>query len=186
MVVEGTSDYTYLLLLSDHLKALKRTGLDERWSIVPVGGADLVPSFVALLGHHLEVTVLLDSRKEGHQRLLKLADQGILKRNRILTIGEITGTKLADIEDLFEVDEYLTLYNKAFGTAIKSADLVGSDPIVSRIARFIGVDRFDHGRPADTLLRTRDIFLQSLSVSTIDRFEALFKRINATLPVRQV
>ena len=94
LVVEGTSDYTYLLLLSDHLKSLNRIGLDERWSIIPVGGADLVPSFVALLGHHLEVTVLLDSRREGHQRLLKLADQAILKRNRIITIGEIV------VEDL--------------------------------------------------------------------------------------
>jgi len=127
LVVEGTSDYTYLLLLSDHLKSVGRKGLDERWSIVPVGGADLVPSFVALLGHHLEVTVLLDSRREGHQRLLRIADQGILERNRIITIGEITGTKLGDLEDLFTVDEYLNLYNQAFRASIKPTDLTGPD-----------------------------------------------------------
>jgi predicted ATP-dependent endonuclease of OLD family len=185
LVVEGTSDYTYLLLMSDHLKALNRTGLDERWSIVPVGGADLVPSFVALLGHHLEVTVLLDSRKEGHQRLLRLADQGILKRNRIITIGEVTGTKVADIEDLFAPDEYLNLYNHAFAASIKTSELVGTDPIVSRIARFIGVERFDHGRPAEVFLRKRDSIIQSLSSPTVDRFEEVFKRVNATLPVGQ-
>jgi predicted ATP-dependent endonuclease of OLD family len=181
LVIEGTSDYTYLLLLSDHLKSLGRTGLDSRWSLVPVGGADLVPSFVALLGHHLEVTVLVDSRKEGNQRLQKMADQGILERNRIITIGEVTKTKLADIEDLFTVDEYLNLYNSTFSDKIKSTDLVGNDPIVSRIARFRGIDRFDHGLPADALLRSRDKFLPTLSAGTLDRFEELFKKVNATL-----
>lgn len=181
LVVEGTSDYTYLLLVSDHLKAIKRVGLDDRWSIIPVGGADLVPSFVALLGHHLAVTVLIDSRKEGNQRLLRMADQNILERNRIIAVGEITKTKFADIEDLFFADEYLSLYNKAFGASIKSSDLTGSDPIVSRIARFVGVERFDHGRPADVLLRDRDAFLSSVSADTLNRFEELFKKINSTL-----
>jgi predicted ATP-dependent endonuclease of OLD family len=181
LVIEGTSDYTYLLLVSDHLKSISRTGLDERWSLVPVGGADLVPSFVALLGHHLEVTVLIDSRKEGNQRLYKMADQGILERNRIIAVGDVTKTKLADIEDLFTVDEYLGLYNTAFGASLKSSDLVGTDPIVSRIARFLKVDRFDHGRPADAFLRSRDKFLPALSADTVNRFEELFKKVNATL-----
>ena len=181
LVVEGTSDYTYFLLLSGFLKEKGREGLDDRWSIVPVGGADLVPSFVALLGNHLEVTVILDSRKDGNQRLGKLLDQGILARNRIIAVGEITGAKLADVEDLFEASEYLELFNRAFGTTVGEADLIGSDSIVSRLARHIGSDRFDHGRPADVLLRQRDTFLTSLGVNTLDRFERLFKRINATL-----
>jgi hypothetical protein len=137
-----------------------------------------------LLGNHLEVTVLLDSRKEGNQRLSRLADQGILARNRIIGVGEITGAKLADIEDLFESAEYLDLYNRAFGSSVTETDLVGTDPIVSRIARHIKQDRFDHGRPSDVLLRQRDTFLASLSPNTLDRFERLFKRINATLGVK--
>jgi len=181
LVVEGTADYTYLLLVSDFLREKKRESLDERWSLVPVGGADLVPSFVALLGNHLEVTVLVDSRKEGNQRLAKMAEQGILARNRIITIGEVIGTKLADIEDLFEPSEYLELYNRAFGSALTEAMLTGSDPIVAKIARHLGVDRFDHGRPADVLLRQRDAFLPGLSADTLDRFEALFRRVNSTL-----
>lgn len=181
LVLEGTSDYTYLLLVSSFLKNKKREGLDDKWSLVPVGGADLVPSFVALLGNHLEVTVLLDSRKEGNQRLSKLVDQGILAKNRIIGIGDITGTKLADIEDLFEPGEYLQLYNRAFGASLAETDLSGTDPIVSRIARHLKVDRFDHGYPADALLRERDTFLPSLSPKTLERFELLFKRVNATL-----
>lgn len=181
LVVEGTSDYAYLKLISDFLSSKGRTCLDPKWSIVPVGGADAVPTFVALLGSHLNVTVLVDSRKEGHQKLNRLATGGYLKKNRIIAVGEVLGQKLGDIEDLFSIPEYLRIYNSAFGSSIAENQLAGTDPIVSRIARHLGVDRFDHGRPADVLLRDRDSILGNLSEDTLKRFEALFQRINSTL-----
>jgi len=180
LVVEGPADFTYILLVSDWLREKGRTALDPRWSIVPVGGADVIPPFVALLGQHLNVTVLLDSRKEGHQRLERLAKDGYLNKKGIILLGEFLGRKLADIEDLFSVPEYLELYNKAFGASLAEATLTGNDPIVSRIARHLG-NRFDHGRPADVLLRQRDTFLPKLSEATLKRFEKLFERINSTL-----
>lgn len=181
LVVEGTSDYTYLIALSDYLREAKREGLNEKWSIVPVGGADLVPSFVALLGNHLDVTVVLDSRKEGNQRLARLVQQEILAQSRILLVGDVLGKKTGDIEDLFEEQEYLDLYNTAFNGKLKATDLKGDDPIVARIARYLNVERFDHGRPADIFLRTRDKVLPKLSAQTLARFEELFKRVNKTM-----
>jgi energy-coupling factor transporter ATP-binding protein EcfA2 len=182
VVVEGTSDYAYLKVISDFLAAKGgRTSLDPRWSIVPVGGADLIPTFVALLGNHLKVTVLVDSRKEGHQKLERMARDGYLEKQRIVLVGDILGRKTGDIEDLFEEDEYVGLYNKAFGKSLKAKDLKGNDPIVARIARHEGVDRYDHGRPADVLLRERDTVLSTLSEDTLKRFESLFDRINKTL-----
>jgi len=181
VVVEGTSDYAYLKLISDYLASKGRACLDPKWSIVPVGGADVIPTFVALLGNHLKVTVLVDSRKEGNQRLERMAKDGYLEKQRIILVGEVLGRKFGDIEDLFEEDEYLGLYNKAFGKAIKAKDLKGSDPIVARIARHEGVDRYDHGRPADVLLRERETVLSKVSEGTLKRFEDLFGRINETL-----
>lgn len=181
IVVEGTSDYAYLKIISDYLAANGRTSLDPTWSIVPVGGADLIPTFVALLGNHLKVTVLVDSRKEGNQRLERMAKDGYLERQRIIFVGEILKRKTGDIEDLFEECEYLSLYNKAFGKALRALDLKGNDPIVARLARYEGVDRFDHGRPADVLLRERETVLTTLSEDTLKRFEDLFGRINKTL-----
>jgi predicted ATPase len=181
LVVEGASDFTYLSLLSTFLNSKAQTGLEPKWSIVPVGGADLIPTFVALLGHHLEVTVLVDSRKEGHQRLQQLTQQSILKGTRLIGVGDVIGTKLADIEDLFSIDEYLALFNEAFGKAFKSMDLVGNDPIVKRLARLLGVDRYDHGLPATVLLRNYPQILPTLSAETLSRFEAIFARVNATL-----
>jgi hypothetical protein len=178
LVVEGTSDFTYLTTLSRHLISKGREGLSDFWSIVPVGGADTVPTFVALLGHHLEVTVLVDSQKAGHQRLERMADQGLLKRNRLIMVGNIIDQKFADIEDVFTVDDYLKLYNAAFGVKLKASQLTGADPIGARIERRTG-SAFDHGAPADILLRRRDEILAALSEETLDRFEKLFRAINA-------
>jgi len=127
------------------------------------------------------VTVLVDSRKEGHQKLERMAKDGYLEKQRIILVREVLGRKTGDIEDLFEEDEYLKLYNKAFGKTIKAKDLKGNDPLVARIARLEGVERFDHGRPADVLLRERDAVLSTLSDETLKRFEKLFNRINNTL-----
>lgn len=181
LVVEGTSDYAYLNLISDYLAAKKRIHLDPKWSIIPVGGADLIPSFVALLGIHLKLTVLVDSRKEGHQKLNRMATDGYLEKQRIILIGQLINRTSADIEDLFEEIEYLGLYNEAFGKNWKPQDLQGTDAIVARIARKEGVERFDHGRPAEVILRDRDKVLATLSESTLKRFEDLFERINKTI-----
>ncbi len=181
LVVEGPSDFIFMNAISGHLKASGREGLDERWAVMPLGGADVIPAFVALLGHHLDVTVVVDSRKEGHQKLTALAKAGFLTDKRIITIGEMTEQKMSDIEDLFSKGDYLSLYNKAFGKKVKVADLSGSDPIVRQISRFEGFDRFDHNAPADVILRSKENMLTKLSEETLGTFEKLFKRINETL-----
>jgi predicted ATPase len=181
LVVEGSSDFVYLVTVSDFLRDKVRKHLDDRWSIKPVGGADSIPTFVALLGMHLDVTVLIDSRKEGNQRLTDLARAGYLRATRIVTVGEVLGRKAADIEDLFVVDDYLRLYNRAFAKNVTAADLQGNDPIVKQLARHAGVDRFDHGKPSDALLRDKEPLLATLTEETLANFEKLFERLNGTL-----
>jgi predicted ATP-dependent endonuclease of OLD family len=180
LVVEGTSDFTYITILSDYLRSKQREGLLEAWTVVPVGGADLIPTFVALLGIHLDITVLIDSRSEGNQKLTNLADKGYLNAKRIITINEFTPNKLADIEDLFDPNDYIKIYNDSFNDSINLSELKGTDQIVSKIARLKGISRFDHGKPADNFLRKRDIYLDQLSELTLTSFEKLFNRINKT------
>lgn len=180
VILEGTSDFVYLTVMSDFLREQGKKSLNEKWSLIPVGGADLIPTFAALLGNHLDVTILLDARKEGHQKLSNLAAKGYLKGKRIITIGEIVGRKLADIEDLFEEGDYLAMYNKTFGTTHRVADLQGADQIVSKIARRENVERFDHGKPADYFLRNKLDILPKLSATSLVNFEALIERINNT------
>ena len=179
LIVEGVSDLAYLQVLSRVLGASGRQALDERCTIVPVGGVGQIATFVALLGRHVDATVLIDSTKQGNQRLDQLLNQGLLRKSRVIGIGEITKQQEADIEDLFSVGEYLALFNEAFGKTYKESDLNGADPVVRRLARAEGKDRFDHGRPADVLMRKAK---PKFSKSTLDNFEQLFARINSTLP----
>ena len=68
LVVEGPADLLYLQILSGHLRESGRTYLDQRWVIVPVGGIDKIPTFVALLGAQLNVAVVLDVSSGGLKR----------------------------------------------------------------------------------------------------------------------
>lgn len=155
--------------------------MDIRWRILPAGGSANVPAFVALIGPKLDVTVLVDAGAQGMQRLVSMVSQGLLTSDRLLTIASITATKHADIEDVFDSSDYLRLYNGAFGTELTASNLPAGDRIIDRISRASGQPFTDHGLPADWLLRHRDTVLDGLSPATLDRFEALFTMINATL-----
>ena len=182
LVVEGTSDFTYLDLISRHLESFTGcTPLDDSWTIIPVGGVDLIPTFIALLGTHLNLGVLIDSSKGGNQKISRLANQGYIVRSNIVTIGQILDRSQADIEDLFDPRDYLDLYNGAFGKELSASVLNGNDPIVKQIARAEGIDNFDHGKPADFLLRNRDTIFPNLKQETINNFDSLFKRLNSLL-----
>lgn len=181
LLVEGTSDFTYLTAISDHLESLGRESLDEKWRILPTGSVANVPSFVALMGRKLDVTVFVDSGATGMQRLQNLTVQGLLKANRLLTVGDITGTNKADIEDLFDTADYLKLlYNPTFGTTLTVSKLKPGDRLIDRISRTQASDFTKHGKPADYLLRNRDKILDKLSDTTLNNFEAAIKKINAT------
>jgi AAA ATPase domain len=178
LLVEDTSDYTYLMVISDHLKQFGREHLNGRWQILPAGGLGNIPAVVALIGRQMGVTVLVES-KGGSEKLVELAKAGFLKTKRLVAVAEVTGGTRADIEDLFEVDDYLALYNQAFGKTLRVADLPPGERILDRIKEKEG--DFDTGRPADALLRLRDKLLPPLRPTTRARFEELFRRINKTL-----
>jgi energy-coupling factor transporter ATP-binding protein EcfA2 len=180
LLLEGTSDFTYLYVMSEHLKTLGRTGLDDRWSLLPVGSVTKITTFLALLGQHLDVTVLVDAGGENKQ-VADLVRRGLLDSARFITPAQVTATTEADVEDLFDVKDYLALYNASIGSApLAESDLVGTDRLVKRVERARG--DFNHGIPADHLLRNRDTVLPGLSALTLEQFEKLFARVNATLP----
>lgn len=181
-ILEGTSDFTYLQAMSAHLKSLGRSFLDERWRLLPVGGVGKVPTFVALMGRDLQVTVVVDETRGEMQKLRNMVGEGLLSQKRLITIADITGTKQADIEDLFDVEDYLSLFNGAFGMSLGAEDLVPGERIVDRISRTRGETFLDHGLPADYFLRNRLDLLPSFGAGTLNRFEQLIDKINATKP----
>ena len=179
LVVEGPSDILYLQIISSHLRSLDRTGLDDRWVLVPAGGMDKIPAIIALFGSQLNLAVILDVAGSGNQRIDNLVSRGIFERNKLFPLTEFTGTKEADIEDLFDIGFYLELLNESGVATIAESDLPQGARLVKRVEQHTG--GFDHYRPAAYLQREQDTILAKLDDDTLNRFESLFEKVNGTL-----
>jgi predicted ATP-dependent endonuclease of OLD family len=183
LLIEGASDLLYLQIMSALLGSVGRTALEEKITLVPVGGMDKVVTFISLLrGNKLSVVCLLDTVKDpkSKARLSDLIDQKIIHQNKIKFFDEfVQGFTQADLEDLFKKEDYLKFYNEAYPDAkVNLSDLNPSiQPILIQICKFLGIERFNHYRPANTLA-SKGIDANFFSKETLDNFELLFKSIN--------
>jgi energy-coupling factor transporter ATP-binding protein EcfA2 len=178
LAVEGSSDFVYLVRMSAYLISLRRTGLDPRISIIPVGGVGNMPPFVALFGRRLDVRALVDGAETSKvsRKIYAAADAVGVDHNKIVLLGEMDGLPAtADIEDLFTVKDYLWLYNRTL-PALDEAELPATaEPILRRIA--VARGDFDHAGPAHQLTKDLDAFLAQVDEETLNRFEGLFRRL---------
>ena len=198
LLVEGKSDMVFLQVMSDVLDELDRTPLSHRWTIVPVNGADNVPTFVSLFGaSDLEIGVLLDDDSRISQRLEEIEDRRILDMENVKTVGEYVDSGEGDTEDLFENDLYVELVEDAYyqeinyDTGVPSKiDLDTIDSQHPRITRQIEIffeehgindGRFSHHKPATHLQRHRTDYIEKMNESTLNRFETLFTELNQIL-----
>ncbi|PUB32472.1 putative ATP-dependent endonuclease of OLD family [Promicromonospora sp. AC04] len=178
LLVEGPSDLAYLDVISRYLHDQGRDGLDDRWRVLPAGGASNVPAFVSLLGRKVSVTVLLDSGTEGGGKVEAAIKANKIDGGRVIFVGAVLDQKHSDIEDLFTAGDYLVLYNAAFNKKHKVSDLPDHpDRLLLRLEALDG--KFDHWRPAEVLLRD-PTKVEKLSQTTLNNFEALARKINAT------
>ena len=180
LVVEGPSDILYMQILSEHLRGLGRSGLDARWALVPAGGIDKIPTFVALLGTQLNLSVVTDGATGSNQRLEDMVRKGLLKQGKWIPLTDITGGKQADIEDLFEPDFYLELLVESGVGKFTMDDLPQGGRIVNRIEQFLGC-KYDHYQPAFYFLKEQAALVSHVDSATVDRFERLFERLNSML-----
>lgn len=187
LLVEGVADLMYLTVISGILNSDGRVGLNDDITIVPVGGLDKVATFISLLrGNKLNMVCLLDTftDQKGKKRLEDLIKDKIIKENQVKFFDQyIDRLSIADIEDMFEIDEYLNLFNEEFAKdfdKINNTDIDNTKAIIPQINKIIGKTRFNHYRPSrylTSLCVDKDYF----SDETLNRFEKLFKDINDIL-----
>lgn len=190
LLVEGPSDLLYIDIMSNYLFGRGKTGLDPRWVITPVGGADKISTFVTLLGaNKLNVAVLVDVSNKELQRIRTLQENALLKQSSLIQASEFTESRDADIEDLFNPNFYLKLVSIAYELpdTLKLIDLNSQNPrITKKVADYfsendIAGGRFNHYKPAVTLLRNQTTLLEEIDEETERRWEALFVRVNNLL-----
>ncbi|MGX4657379.1 ATP-dependent nuclease [Micromonospora sp. SCSIO 07396] len=181
LAVEGPADVAYLTVMSDLAREKGKIALDPRWTITPVGGLDKIPTFVALLGgSDLNVTVLMDVAAGGNQKLTNMVQRGLLPKEQLIPLTDITGTAEADIEDLFETGWYLKLLKESKVGTLARTKLTGGGRIVKQVEVALG-SRFDHYQPASYLMRSATKLRDEVDEATIERFAQLFSRINSLL-----
>lgn len=184
LLVEGVSDLIILTTISGILEAEKREGLKSDVTIVPTGGLEKVATFISLLrGSQLEMVCLLDSYTDpkGKAKMDNMIADKIIHKNKIRFFDEfLEGYTKADLEDLFVKQDYLNLFNSAHPEHkdINVADLnVDIKQIIIQINQHLGVDRFNHYRPANELAK-KGADKTLFSKETLDNFEKVFKEIN--------
>ncbi|MCG6195504.1 AAA family ATPase [Leptospira sp. FAT2] len=194
LVVEGVSDLLFIQGISIILELKKKNGLDQRWVITPVGGADKIPTFVALLGAQkdLNIAVLMDYQKKDQQTIENLYKRKLLKQKQVVTFVDFVSATEADIEDMFDPGFYIRLVNEEFATELQLPivleELNGALPrITAKLEEYFkqkplknGVS-FNHYRPARYFLENVSKFNDELDMNTIERFSKCLNVLNSLL-----
>jgi hypothetical protein len=145
-------------------------------------------TFISLIGaNQLNLAVVMDASTKESQAVKKLTDAGRLKKGGLIQISEFTGSGDAD---MFAVSFYVELVNRAYANDLSQKltvkELPTGDRVVKRIdgkLAQLGVigGRLNHYRPSAVLLREQATLLPKIDDATVQRFQALFDRINARL-----
>lgn len=182
LLVEGISDLVYLSHFSSLLNEMGREGLNEKITIVPVGGAEKVATFISLMrGNELNCVCILDTLTEqkAKDNLRKMVEQKLIVDKKILFVDSFTEYQYADIEDLFTKSDYLKLYNGAFGTEVKVGQLDSGKGIMNQLKHINGNKSFNHYAPSRYMMSK--IGTLQFDDKTLDSFEDIFKTINKLL-----
>lgn len=194
LLVEGPADIVYMDVFSQRLGEAGRTRLDRQWTKCPVGGIEKVGSFLALFrGSQLHVAVFTDLEHGQKRKVRDLKEKQLLKSGHVLTADMYADQGEADIEDLLGRSLYVELVNHCYslddGNRLPEARPEGAPTrVVKEVEEHFrtlppGVPEFDHLTPALYLLEHGAELRGMVSGGdgALDRFEALFKDLNALL-----
>lgn len=190
LVVEGVSDLLYIQTISALLQARGEPGLSSAWTITPVGGADKVPTFVAMIGaqKHLNVAVLVDYQKKDAQSIENLYKKKLLEKKKVLTYAQFVQGAEADVEDMFNPGFYLKLVAGEFGSAPSVAEVGNGSPrLLVRLEKYFEKNPlpdgavFNHYRPSRYFAENIATLEKELTEPQLDRFREVFSALNALL-----
>jgi hypothetical protein len=183
LLVEGVSDLIILTAISEILETKNRESLNSNITIVPTGGLEKVATFISLLrGSELDIVCLLDSYTDpkGKAKMDTMIREKIIQEKKILFYDQfLNDYDKADLEDVFTKEDYLKLFNLAFGKKVVTSDLNSSIPqIIIQLNKYLQEDRFNHYKPANELVKI-DKKTDFFSDETLDNFEKIIQKINS-------
>jgi len=192
LLVEGPSEILYFEWFRRKLRALGRTALDTRWTITPCGGIDKVPAFLSLFaGNNLHIAIVTDLASGQKQKLRNIKESKLLREGHVLTMDSYARQAEADVEDLIGRPMYLDLVRETYahdkkGWLPNKKPLDAPVRVVKEVEQFFdtlppAAPQFDHYAPAEWLMQKGTSYSPAGLDEALDRFEALFKDLNALL-----
>ena len=138
---------------------------------------------VGRLGLPVPLDIDGDRTNAKLQRVKKAAEHNGVDESVIVVCSDVDRMPTnADIEDLFDVADFLRLYNWVYKDNLKAGDLAGTDePIIKKITAVRG--SFDHALPAHALTLHRNEFFGAIKPKTVKQFVALAEKLNATVTI---
>ncbi|HUU16571.1 MAG TPA: AAA family ATPase [Sedimentisphaerales bacterium] len=142
IMIEGQNDYLLLCALNQHL-ITKGKGLRDDIVMIPMGGAtNLCPLASMLIGHDIEIAILLDSDPAGLGAMKKIRNLLADVDKRCFIVSQFSGdNSVKEMEDLIPKKYYLDAFTRAYPevTLEFSSEEMKIANIVDRITAF-----FDH------------------------------------------
>jgi hypothetical protein len=189
LLVEGPSDLIYLQLISQACEEAGLNTLDPRWVVTPVGGADKVSTFVSLLGaNQINVAVLIDANPRHQQRIKAPQDNGHLDAKALIQVSDfVTGKEPTLKTCLIRRSTACSCQvpiPRLFRRAIKPGDVKSKHPrLLTRLEQpfknnNIASGSFSQLRPSTYFLREQVALLPTVDMATLERFDAIFQRVN--------
>jgi len=198
LLVEQKADHVYLSVVSRMLRNLGESGLDDRWTVVPIRDADNIDSFVSLFGgDELDVAALLNEEPAARRSPETVDDAADIPVKLASEYSPAGGE--STIEDVFSRSFYLEIVNRAYATAIGEAAGVpdritpgelgtteSDRPIVRRLRAYFEEHQvndgvFDRDAPARYLQKNRGELAEVLDKETRRNFTRLFTGLDNTL-----
>jgi len=195
LVVENPSDILYLKAASVELGRRGRTRLDPRWTLCPVGSIDKVAAFMSLFtGNKLHVAVLMD-QVGRNGKVESLTRSQMLQDGHVFTMADFCAQPEAGLEDFLGPDLYVDLVNNTYNLftngVLNATDIQALPERSPRIVKKIQAAfkakpshyEFDAHTPAMWLLQNPTWLNKETPnvTAALDRFENLFKKLNALL-----
>lgn len=189
LLVESPAELLILKTVSNILKLNNKKCLKDEITIIPVGGLNKVAYFTALLSQgKLNYVCLLNSlkNKKTKEYYTRLTSEKIIKEKNLRFYDDFfKNSDNASIEDLFEKEEYLSLFKLAY-PKYEKIELCEENKkfinISKQILKIIKKSEFDNYFVASKLLEIQTD-KNLLSKKTINRFENLFIEINRLLKI---
>ncbi len=187
LVVEGITDYQILKAMDDLLSSYKRETLRQDVIIVPSGGVSkLMPLAAMLVGHGVEIRVLLDGDDPGTRAGKEIKDRFLIES---FFVSSYTNGKGTDIEDMFPQDIYVDAVKKSYNLSELALDEDGdSGSITLKVKKALqkaGIGNFEKWKPTQILTEWIRTEPDKIPDSTLTSFESLFRDINNSWSYQQ-